>query len=177
VIDSHGRLVRRLRAPAGFKFGFDAAWSAGGLLAVELLRKSQTKGPAVLALIGNAGAGPTVLLHHEVDEGVDWSPDGRTLAWSLHGSVYFAGRFGRGRAERLMDGAGPAWSPDGTQIAAIVDGARSDDRVLIRRADGRERLIRPGWRGFEVTPDAIVRVRWAPAALGRFAFKRARAAC
>lgn len=177
VIGSHGRLVSRLHPPDGFRFGPDAAWSVGGLLAVELLRGSGETQQELIALIGNAGAGPTVLLHHQVDAGVDWSPDGRTLAWSLHGRVYAAGRFGRDRGVRLMDGTGPAWSPDGTQIAAVLDGPRSDDRVMIRRADGRKRVLLPGWRGFEFTPDAILRVRWAPAALARFAFKRARAAC
>jgi hypothetical protein len=156
VLGRRGRVLRRVRVPGLDRIGA-ASWSIGGLLALDLGTQNGSRLRHHVAIIGNNGAGPMILLHHAADAGLDWSPDGHSLAWSDRGRVFTANRFGRGPARAVVDGKWPVWSPDGTTLAAI----RGMDIVIVA-PNSRVRTVRPGWVGLEAPPNAITGLQWAP---------------
>jgi Tol biopolymer transport system component len=79
--------------------------------------------------------------------GLQWSPDGRQLAFSIEGRVYVVGVDGSGFRLVAENGVEPYWSPDGSHIAythleppAIERGSlaivRLDDLQVQKFGDG-----------------------------------------
>jgi prepilin-type N-terminal cleavage/methylation domain-containing protein len=48
-----------------------------------------------------------------------WSPDGRRVAYSYDGRVYFLNVLDRSLETRTLIGSDPAWSPDGRRVALV----------------------------------------------------------
>ena len=73
----------------------------------------------------------------------DWSPDGRFIAYSVsdvnHSQVYLAATDGSGSrpvGDPALNGAFPAWSPDGSLIAFAGGGSDAERGVYLMRPDG-----------------------------------------
>src|SRR5437867_10046740 len=108
----------------------------------------------VLALVALAAAAPSKTIDVTVFEGTSMSvavsPDGRTLAFDLQGSIWTMPATG-GTAKRLTglfsDAHQPVWSPDGTSIAyfAYADGGFD---IWTMAADGSNQRKRT-WGPFD----------------------------
>jgi beta-lactamase regulating signal transducer with metallopeptidase domain len=98
-------------------------------------------------------------------DGAAVSPDGRALAVVIAGSVDKEGQShdaklfivdtatGQSRAQ-VGDYDGPAWSPDGTRIAAVAD-----DGLAIIDVSTRKEIARVGWPKRDRPPEDLV---WSP---------------
>jgi hypothetical protein len=85
--------------------------------------------------------------------GADWAPNGRRLAFQTRDGLWTADPDGRRRRAlaRLPEGAflsGPAWSPDGQQVASIGRLAPTDAtelRLFRSRRGGHKVVDLPDW--------------------------------
>ena len=86
------------------------------------------------------GRGRRKLLSGNIGQ-VDWSPDGRRIAytrWGRAGEIYVANADGsspRRLTRNAVDDFGPRWSPDGTRIL-FTRGADEARQVYVMNADG-----------------------------------------
>jgi Tol biopolymer transport system component len=86
-------------------------------------------------------------LYRGAASNVDWSPDGRRLAFEGLDGIYVLGRAG-GRARRILRGerfSRPAWAPDGRTVAAVRWGSDLTFAIAVARVDGSglRRLLPP----------------------------------
>jgi TolB protein len=77
-----------------------------------------------------------------------WSPDGREVAFSLHGSIWITSADG-GEAREVVSGSkyysSPAWSPDGRWIAYTADdGGKSIELEIVSLQTGETRSLTSG---------------------------------
>ena len=108
--------------------------------------------PRVLAL---AAAGTRVAVLEDLHPcpcnlGPQWSPDGKTIAWSRQGIVYVMNADGSGerRISPVGHGEGstgpPLWSPDGTRLAYEYDTFRRREVHLVNADGSGHRRLTPG---------------------------------
>ena len=87
-----------------------------------------------------------------------WSPDGKQIAYrrmDLGGPVIYIATMDEKKEERVAIGAGPAWSPNGTEIA-FVNGAPERKQISILNLHTRKAKIL-----FPAKPEPS----WIPASL------------
>ena len=104
-----------------------------------------------------------------VDEDPDWSPDGKTIAFTRYGvkeshentvstEIFLIDAQGKGKPQQLTDNSeeerSPAWSPDGKRIAYMCKAGGSSFQACVMNADGT------GFRA--VTTDTGRTVVWSP---------------
>ena len=112
-----------------------------------------------------AGLPPTNLTNSlgEIDDDASWSPDGQKILWTAHNpnvpgydplirltqDIWVMNADGSGRVNLTnsvgVEERGPAWSPDGTQIAYIcrigepqATGGRPTFEICVMKADGSD---------------------------------------
>ncbi len=86
-----------------------------------------------------------------IDDDPDWSPDGRTIAYTSHAvtdtgddhrtaEIYMTAADGTGRPTRLTNDdeeeRAPAWSPDGTRLVFMCRRGGADFEICVMNADG-----------------------------------------
>ena len=157
VLDTRGRVLAALQT--GGRRDFAALeWSPSGRWVAALLERCTPLGGdwcADLWLLRANGRGARRLASAAVlalgaGSLYEWSPDGRTLAYSgaprsvLEGEAAYRGivlldaRTGRTRTpEALRGGAEPTWSPGGRRIAFTRTGPAGTSDIYTVRRDGR----------------------------------------
>jgi Tol biopolymer transport system component len=88
---------------------------------------------SVLTLATGKGRGLGVT----ADGDLEWSPDGRQLAFRSAGSLYAFDLRAHRRRLLARDASQPAWSPDGRRIA-FVRQLGSNSEIYVMRADGSD---------------------------------------
>jgi Tol biopolymer transport system component len=112
--------------------GGGPSWALDGRLAFDAAGGIWTVRPD--------GRGRRKLLSGNIGQ-VDWSPDGRRIAytrWGRAGEIYVANADGsspRRLTRNAVDDFGPRWSPDGTRIL-FTRGADEARQVYVMNADG-----------------------------------------
>jgi TolB protein len=86
-----------------------------------------------------------------VDEDADWSPDGKTIAFTRYGvneshenttstEIFLIDAQGKEKPRRLTNNSeeerSPAWSPDGKRIAFMCKAGGSEFQACVMNADG-----------------------------------------
>jgi hypothetical protein len=82
--------------------------------------------------------------------GLEWSPDGRRLAFSIEDRIYVVGVDGSGFRQVADNGTDPYWSPDGSHIAYTRPDPNRPQRgslEIVRLDDLRVRNFGPGASG------------------------------
>ena len=107
-----------VRLTTGPSSDFGPAWSPDG---ARIAFATDRDGNAEIYLMNADGTGLTRVTNDpEEDIEPDWSPDGRSIAftrgWPGHEHVYTMGLDGTA-ISGIGEGSGPAWSPDGSQLA------------------------------------------------------------
>ena len=141
----------------------EPTWSPDGRW---VLFESGRRGNGDLSIVSADGGVQLALTSSEADEGnAAWSPDGRHVAYVARSPEYFSGRLlvldvdvSTGRAvgsprvlhEAPADRGGgwsigrPAWSPDGSQVAVVLQESGWDHIYLVPAAGGTPRAITSG---------------------------------
>lgn len=135
-----------------------ARWGPNG----ELLLHSDRSGTTAFYVMEHVGARPRRLELPSTARHVDWSPDGRWVAYSraTDGTPdLFVARVDGTHERRVTTDAGadvsPAWSPDGRRLAFMSDHQGSFDVWIVELATGRVQRVTT-MPGVEGNP------RWSP---------------
>jgi TolB protein len=138
---------------------FSPAWSPDGRELAFVTGQSGApvlgRGISAVALIAPAKRKTiTAPKYGRWDDSPDWSPDGKTIAFSRHtryGSViYLVGQDGRG-LKRLTAGTSPSWSPDGRFLVVgnnngiYTVGVDGRGRTLVARLPADDHGGNPRW--------------------------------
>lgn len=108
-----------------------------------------------LRVMNSDGTDSRVLVENEMTlgaghvDGLEWSPDGGQLAFSIEGGVYVVGADGSG-LRLVTGGERPYWSPDGSHIATTLGDTDSPEggTLQIIELDDREvQNLGPGGSG------------------------------
>lgn len=156
VADARGRILRNVSRGYG-ELNLDPAWSPDGkrLAYVAAYRGSE------LVVANRDGS-----RRHGVASGGSqlitapaWSPRGGVIAFALPEQpgrppdIYTVKPDGSGRRLLLRNGADPAWSPDGSKLAYIASGSRSE-LVVAGANGGNPRLV-------TASPGTLARPAWS----------------
>ncbi len=126
----------------------DPAWSPKGTLAYLA--------DGYVALHAVDAHPATRYLHFSADGGLEWSPDGRLLAFDRNGSIWVYDT-GTKHSRRLVANASEAaWSPDGGRIAFVRDVTRTNPEIYVARSDGS------GAKRITVNPGFDAAPSWQP---------------
>jgi len=136
VMEADGSNVRRLTdEPA---FDDDAAWSPDGSR-IAFTTGRDPAGPSIYVMNAD-GSDPVQLVPPEGQSicCLDWSPNGRTLAYAvgIPSQIVLFDIDGEGSMVLVTGGArDPSWSPDGRRIAYVLSNAASGSNIYLASLD------------------------------------------
>jgi Tol biopolymer transport system component len=154
---------------SGSEWDWGPTWSRDGTRLVHYSKASRSGTQVRLVIVNADGSSPvTVATHDQADdpEGIDWSPDGMRLAYTLHDApmerVVVAATDGSGFGpigDPAFRAWSPDWSPDGSLIA-FGGGVGTDQAVYLMSPDGSD--VRRLSRITDAMDSAFVVVDWSP---------------
>ena len=164
TVDKFGRLHKLARCSVHLRFCGEVEsidWSPDGRSLAFAVTSMSTKSPlnGIHVLDLRTGRDVQILKagqHGEYDwPSLDWSPDGKRLAYAANGGIAVINADGSSREllrspKDRFDRA-PSWSPDGAWIAFASSGPQEYPGIWAMRADGSQRrqLVRfgaaPAW--------------------------------
>lgn len=173
LLDQYGNQTGIVKPPGGQSYAWPALTPSGDQLALvrryetgeaEIIRAAMPAvplAPEAAPQVERALAGAAVLLKVDKGEnpaGLAWSPDGKTLAYSLEepgGKEEIFLLTGGKEPVSLGTGRNPAWSPDGSRLAVERAGPAGEPELWLVTPGGGDarRLTRgrqPAWspRGY-----------------------------
>ncbi|SHF52481.1 TolB protein [Desulfofundulus australicus DSM 11792] len=174
LLDQYGNQTGIVKPPGGQSYAWPALTPSGDQLALvrryetgeaEIIRAAMPAvplAPEAAPQVERALAGAAVLLKVDKGEnpaGLAWSPDGKTLAYSLEepgGKEEIFLLTGGKEPVSLGTGRNPAWSPDGSRLAVERAGPTGEPELWLVTPGGggdAQRLTRgrqPAWspRGY-----------------------------
>jgi dipeptidyl aminopeptidase/acylaminoacyl peptidase len=114
-------------------------WSPDGSRIAFISKRGNSEGAGIVWIMDADGSNVRRLPTEGGSDSPDWSPDGRWIVYNAGGEIHKIASDGNSPSILLTQNATmdvqPAWSPDGTMIAWLTEGASGHD-VWVMGADG-----------------------------------------